>query len=132
MVNNSDYVAYAMSLIYVAAPFIALLALGIIGSMFYWFCFFLEKFCCKRDLHKNPYTDSDLGRPASCVFFFGLAAIGTIIYGYIIASDFANMNSVLECSVISVLDEVVSGAKVGTYEWLGLSNAEEPLKSIIF
>jgi hypothetical protein len=116
---------------FVALPFIILLAIGIIGSCFYWFCFFLEKFCCKRDLQKNPYSDSDLGRPASCIFVFGLTAIGTIIYGYIVASDFSGMNSVFKCSVIAVLDEVVYGAEVGSYEWIGIANVEDPLKEII-
>lgn len=112
---------------YAGAPFAILLALGILGSLFYWFCFFLEKFCCKRDLRKKPYTDSDLGRPATCIFVFGLTAIGTIVYGYIVASDFSNMNSVLKCAIVAVLDEIIYGAEVGSYTWLGLANADSPL-----
>lgn len=30
------------------------------------------------------------------------------------------MNNILTCSLVSVLDEVVYGEKVGSFEWLGL------------
>lgn len=115
----------------VALPFIILLALGIIGSFFYWCCFFLEKFCCKRDLDKNPYTESELGRPAACIFIFGIAAIAAIVYGFLKMGDFADMTSKLECSIISVMDEVTSGASVGSVEWIGLSNVSKPIEDII-
>lgn len=131
MLNENDYAGYASNLLMVALPFVILLALGIIGSFFYWCCFFLEKFCCKRDLEKNPYTESELGRPAACIFLFGLAAIGAIVYGFLSMGDFSDMTSKLECSIISVLDEVTSGASVGSSEWLGLANAAGPIENII-
>lgn len=131
MLNDNDYLGYLNNMLFVAVPFIILLCLGIIGAVFYWFCFFLEKHCCKRDLDKHPYSDGDLGRPALCVFVFGLIAIGMIVYGYFIAADFANMSSKLKCSVISIMDEVVYGADIGTYEWLGIANAGGPLTKMI-
>lgn len=54
-----------------------------------------------------------------------------IVYGYLIAADFANMSDILKCSVISILDEVVYGAEVGSYEWIGIGNVNGPIKKII-
>lgn len=34
------------------------------------------------------------------------------------------MNSVMTCALVSVMDEVVYGETVGTFEWLGLEKAD--------
>lgn len=115
MLNENTYMHYISSLLYIAAPFIILLAIGTIGTCTYWFCFFLEPHCCKRDLKKKPYSDSDMGRPAICIFVFGLGAIGMIIYGYLLATDFKVMVDKLKCATISIMDEVVFDTTIGSY-----------------
>ncbi|KRX01551.1 hypothetical protein PPERSA_01454 [Pseudocohnilembus persalinus] len=80
---------------------------------------------------ERPYTKMELSRHGIYVFVYGIISLAFIVYGFLIAQDFEKMNQQLKCGFLGLLDEIINGTEIGSYEWIGISNMSDSLQDMI-